>query len=134
MTIALSVSDTTEATLSHADLTFTEANWSTAQTVTLSSVDDWQADGAQPVRVVFDAPASEDPEYAALAAPLFSSSPISTTTSEGYQIRTTHKEDAPLYVAHSYYHAMITDLDDRANNQLPADFQWRSGARPGEPG
>src|SRR4029079_18477532 len=69
VTIALSVSDTTEATLSHADLTFTEANWSAAQTVTLSSVDDWQADGAQPVRVFFDSPASEDPEYAALVAP-----------------------------------------------------------------
>jgi GH43 family beta-xylosidase len=126
VTIALSVSDTTEATLSHADLTFTKANWSAAQTVTLSSVDDWQADGAQPVRVFFDSPASEDPAYAALVAPAdLELSNLDDDAGGGYQIRTTHMGDAPLYVAHSYYHAMITDLDDRANNQVPADFQWR---------
>ncbi|WP_437623797.1 family 43 glycosylhydrolase [Sorangium sp. So ce1151] len=126
VTIALGVSDTTEASLSHADLTFTEASWSTAQTVTLSSVDDWQADGAQPVRVAFGSPASEDPEYAALAAPAdLELSNLDDDVGGGYQLRTAHTGDAPLYVAHSYYHAMITNLDDRANNQLPADFQWR---------
>ncbi|WP_437868765.1 AbfB domain-containing protein [Sorangium sp. So ce363] len=127
VTLALRVSDTTESTLSHAGLTFTEANWNAAQTVTLSSVDDWVADGAQPVRVVFDAPVSEDPAYAALAAPAaLELSNLDDDVGGGYQLRTTHTEsDAPLYVAHSYYHAMITHLDDRANNQVPADFQWR---------
>ncbi|WP_437693043.1 family 43 glycosylhydrolase [Sorangium sp. So ce176] len=126
VTIALSVSDTTEATLSHAELTFTEANWSAAQTVTLSSVDDWQTDGAQPVRVVFGSPASEDAAYAALAAPaVLELSNLDDDVGGGYQLRTTHTEGAPFYVAHSYYHAMITNLDDRANNQVPADFQWK---------
>jgi GH43 family beta-xylosidase len=126
VTIALGVSDTTEATLSHADLTFTAADWDAAQTVTVTSVDDWQVDGAQPVRVIFDTPVSADPEYALLAAPDdIELSNLDDDVGGGYHIRTAYVEGAPFYVAHSYYHSMITTLDDRANYQVPADFQWR---------
>lgn len=126
VTMALSVSDSTEATLSRADLTFTAANWSVAQTVTVSSVDDWQIDGAQPVRVVFSAPVSDDPEYVALDAPVdLELSNLDDDVGGGYHIRTAYVEQAPFYVAHSYYHAMITAVEDRASSQVPADFEWR---------
>ena len=45
VTIGLSSSDTTEGTVSPASLTFTTANWNTAQTVTVTGVDDALDDG-----------------------------------------------------------------------------------------
>lgn len=43
-----------------------------------------------------------------------------------FKIRSTYSENgAPCYVAHSWYHAMITSLDDAANGQLPDDFRWK---------
>lgn len=45
VTIALSSSDTTEGTVSPASLTFTTANWDTAQTVTATGVNDGADDG-----------------------------------------------------------------------------------------
>ena len=47
VTVAVSSSDTGEATVSPATLTFTEANWNTAQTVTVTGVNDDNADGHQ---------------------------------------------------------------------------------------
>ena len=52
MTIGLSSSDTTEGTVSPASLTFTTANWSSAQTVTVTGVDDAIADGHQRYSIV----------------------------------------------------------------------------------
>ena len=46
VTIALSSSDTTEGTVGPASLTFTNANWNVAQTVTVTGVDDAVVDGA----------------------------------------------------------------------------------------
>lgn len=63
VTIALSSSDTGEATVSPASLTFTAANWSTGQTVTATGVDDTAADGPQPYYVVTGAATSSDPTY-----------------------------------------------------------------------
>src|SRR5690606_15483405 len=45
VSIALSSSDTTEGTAAPASLTFTAANWNIAQTVTVTGVDDNEADG-----------------------------------------------------------------------------------------
>ncbi|MFK0733225.1 MAG: ExeM/NucH family extracellular endonuclease, partial [Gloeotrichia echinulata HAB0833] len=45
VTIALSSANTAEGTVSPTSLTFTAANWNTAQTVTLTGVDDQVADG-----------------------------------------------------------------------------------------
>ena len=47
VTIGLSSSDTTEGTVSPASLTFTAANWNTAQTVTVTGVNDAVDDGDQ---------------------------------------------------------------------------------------
>jgi hypothetical protein len=54
-----------------------------------------------------------------------------------FRVRTsTLLEGAPTYLAHSYYHAMLTTLDDRTHGQLAEDFLWRivpGLADPGDP-
>jgi hypothetical protein len=47
VTVAVSSSNTGEGTVDNATLTFTEANWNTAQTVTVTGVNDNNADGHQ---------------------------------------------------------------------------------------
>jgi hypothetical protein len=59
--------DPSEATASPATVTFTAANWSTAQTVTLTVVDDALADGSQQTVVAVD-DAQSDPAFAGLTA------------------------------------------------------------------
>ncbi|OIO89861.1 MAG: hypothetical protein AUJ92_20345 [Armatimonadetes bacterium CG2_30_59_28] len=63
VTIGLSISDTTEGAVSPSSLTFTTANWSTAQTVTVTGVDDWVDDGDIGYTVVTAAATSADANY-----------------------------------------------------------------------
>ena len=65
MTIALSASDATEGTISHASLTFTSGNWTTAQTVTVTGVNDGIADGNVDYTILTTA-TSADTTYAAI--------------------------------------------------------------------
>jgi hypothetical protein len=69
VTLSFHSSDTSEGVPSITSVTFTPANWSSPQLVTVTGQDDPTADGNQPYEIVFDAPVSEDPEYANLAAP-----------------------------------------------------------------
>jgi hypothetical protein len=57
--------DTTEVSLSTTSLTFTDADWSTPQTVTLTGVDDAESDGAVLVTIqtFVDTLATTDPAY-----------------------------------------------------------------------
>ncbi|MBO9664109.1 choice-of-anchor U domain-containing protein [Dokdonella sp.] len=64
VTIALSSSDTGEGTVSPASITFTAANWSSAQTVTVSGVDDALDDGDVAYTIVTAPATSSDPGYA----------------------------------------------------------------------
>ncbi|MGC1516180.1 MAG: gliding motility-associated C-terminal domain-containing protein, partial [Maribacter sp.] len=69
--VVLSVTsgDLTEGTVSPATLTFTQANFNTAQTVTLSPVDDPQVDGSAGYNItVAVVPASSDDSFDALPA------------------------------------------------------------------
>jgi len=66
--IALSSSDTTEGTVSPASLTFTNANWNSAQTVTVTGVDDALVDGNQTYQINLASPTSGDASFAALTA------------------------------------------------------------------
>lgn len=127
VTIALSSGDLTEATVSPATMTFTNADWQVPKTVTVTSVDDWTSDGSMNVPVLRTAPTSADARYASLpSSTLVTVSNADDDVGGGYRLRTTHAEDgAPFYVAHSYYHAMITTLTDTANSQRPGDFEWR---------
>src|SRR5258706_413060 len=52
VTIGLSSSDLTEGTVAPASLSFTSANWNTAQTVTVTGADDFVSDGAVPDTIV----------------------------------------------------------------------------------
>src|SRR5204863_324878 len=63
VTIGLSSSDLTEGTVSPASLTFTSGNWNTAQTVTVTGVDDFGADGAVAYTIVTAAAISTNPGY-----------------------------------------------------------------------
>ena len=64
--INLSDNDTGEATVSASALTFTASNWSTAQTVTVTGVDDNFADGSQTVLITVSVDNSSDAAYATL--------------------------------------------------------------------
>ena len=68
VTIGLSSSDTTEGTVSASSLTFTAANWNTAQTVTVTGVDDAVVDGDVAYTVVTAAAVSSDSAYNGLDA------------------------------------------------------------------
>jgi alpha-tubulin suppressor-like RCC1 family protein len=63
VTIPVSSSDTTEATVSPASLVFTSSNWSTPQTVTVTGVNDASADGTQNFTIVLGAATSADTAY-----------------------------------------------------------------------
>jgi hypothetical protein len=64
--VPVSSLDTTEGTVSTASLTFTPADWSTPQTVTVTGVDDGLADGDQPYTVVLGVVTSADSGYSGL--------------------------------------------------------------------
>ncbi|HIE79014.1 MAG TPA: hypothetical protein EYP92_09485, partial [Candidatus Thioglobus sp.] len=60
ITVAVSSSNTSEGTVSPATLTFTEANWDTSQTVTVTGVDDSNTDGHQDYDISLSAIVSVD--------------------------------------------------------------------------
>ncbi|MEO8216430.1 MAG: Calx-beta domain-containing protein [Acidobacteriota bacterium] len=66
VTIVLSSSDSTEGTVAPSSLTFTPANALTAQTVTVTGVDDTLADGNIAYTIVTAPASSTDPKYAGL--------------------------------------------------------------------
>ena len=68
VTIGLSLTDTTEASLSTTTLTFTSANWNTPQTVTLTGLDDLIDDGDVAYTLVTAAASSSDANYNGLNA------------------------------------------------------------------
>ncbi|MEW5845404.1 MAG: Ig-like domain-containing protein [Bacteroidota bacterium] len=63
VTINLSSSNTAEGTVSPASVTFTSANWSTPQTITITGVDDDIDDGNISYTIVTASAVSTDPKY-----------------------------------------------------------------------
>jgi len=86
VTIALSSSDTTEGTVSPTSLTFTPTNGTTAQTVTVTGVDDTEVDGDIAYTIVTGAAVSDDTNYNGLDP-----ADVSVTNTDN---------DASLVVAH----------------------------------
>jgi hypothetical protein len=66
VTVAVSSSDTTEGTVSTSLLTFTPLNWSTAQVVTVTGVNDRFVDGNIGYTVVLNAAVSADARYSGI--------------------------------------------------------------------
>jgi len=64
VTIPVATTLAGEGTAAPATLAFTQANWNTPQTVTVTGADDAIADGDQPYMIVLDAADSTDPRYA----------------------------------------------------------------------
>lgn len=67
-TIGLRSSDTTEGAVNPTSLTFTNSNWNTPQTVTVTGQDDGIVDGPISYMVITDPAVSDDPEYKDLNA------------------------------------------------------------------
>ncbi|OQW33699.1 MAG: hypothetical protein A4C66_04015, partial [Nitrospira sp. HN-bin3] len=63
VTLTLSVSDGTEASLSTTTLVFDSTNWNIPQTVTISGLQDLIADGDQSIRIITSALSSSDSSY-----------------------------------------------------------------------
>jgi gliding motility-associated-like protein len=63
VTFELSLSDTTEGSLSATQLTFTSENWNTEQTITISGVDDGLTDGDVTYQLITANTASDDTKY-----------------------------------------------------------------------
>src|SRR5438132_1713999 len=63
VSIGLSSSNTAEGTVSPASVTFTSANWNTPQTVTVTGVNDFVADGNIAYTIVTAAATSADANY-----------------------------------------------------------------------
>src|SRR5262249_58542326 len=63
VTIGLTSSDLTEGTVAPASVTFTNANWNVAQTVTVTGVDDAIADGNIAYTIVTAPATSSDANY-----------------------------------------------------------------------
>ncbi len=66
VTISVSSDDTGEGTVAPATLTFTSQNWNTAQTVTVTGVDDAVDDGDQDYSIVLAAAQSTDTNYSGI--------------------------------------------------------------------
>lgn len=66
VTVPISSSDTTEGTVSSSTLTFTNGNWSTPQTVTVTGVADSTNDGPVSYTVTLDATTSSDSNFSGI--------------------------------------------------------------------
>ncbi len=69
VTFMLMSSDTTEASVAPASVTFTSANWSSPRTITVDGVDDALADGDQPFTIRILPATSTDTNYAGIDPP-----------------------------------------------------------------
>ncbi|MYJ09665.1 MAG: hypothetical protein F4086_05070 [Gemmatimonadetes bacterium] len=67
VTVPVTSGDPGEAMVSRTGVEFTPTHWSTPQTVTITGVDDGEADGPQTVEVTVGRPVSPDGKYASLA-------------------------------------------------------------------
>ena len=89
VTIGLSSSDTTEGTVAAGGVTFTAANWNTAQTVTVTGVNDDLDDGDVAYTIVTAAATSADANYNGIERRRRVASPTPTTTRPASRSRPT---------------------------------------------
>jgi hypothetical protein len=90
VTIGVSSGDTTEGTVSTDQLLFTPSNWDTPQTVTVTGVDDDDADGDVFYSIVLAAASSGDSEYNGLDP-----DDVSATNEDDEGVKTYSSTDVP---------------------------------------
>ncbi|MBF0286917.1 MAG: S8 family serine peptidase, partial [SAR324 cluster bacterium] len=67
VTIPISISDTTEGSVSTSSLTFTNSNWNATQSVTVTGIDDNIIDGNQTLSIILGTVSSSDSDYNGLS-------------------------------------------------------------------
>ncbi|MEG4202206.1 Calx-beta domain-containing protein, partial [Microcoleus sp. Pol12A5] len=114
VTIGLNTDNAAEGTVSPASITFTPANWKTAQPVTVTGVNDSIVDGNIDYKIVTELAVSDDPNYKLDAADVsitnkdddtagISITPTQTTATEGgatgsYELKLTSEPKLPVTI------------------------------------
>ncbi len=93
--IPVSIYDTSVATIDKASLTFTSANWSTPQVVTISPTNDVVNDGPQNTSVVFDISTSADGDYNGIPPTTFT---VTTNDDDAAGVLITQPSNPPYLV------------------------------------
>ena len=112
--IPISLPDGTEGTISTESLTFTNANWSTPQTVTLTGIQDYLNDGDAVYQVILGTASSGDPNFSGLNPADLSVTNLEVpnlapvNTVPGTQ---TTNEELPLVFMAGTNPVSVTDLD-----------------------
>src|SRR5437773_2639537 len=134
VTIGLSSSDLTEGTVAPASLTFTPANWNTAQTVTVTGVDDYAVDGTVAYTIVTAAATSTDASYNGLNAADVAVTNTDDDTSSGVDLRLTADRDPvesgqPVrYTLEIRNRTSINLTNFVVQNELPPRFGYLPGS------
>ena len=95
VTVTVTASDSTELSVSPSTLTFTSSNWSTAQEVTVTGVEDNVVDGARWADLSFSA-SSSDSKYSALSISSITSIPVTDS-------RTGRQQDSYISAGRKFY-------------------------------
>ena len=117
VTVGLSTSDATEGTVLPASLTFTSANWNTAQTVTVTGVNDDLDDGDIAYSIVTAAATSADGELQRDQRRPTSASRTPTTTRPGSRSR--HQRPHDRSRRHRHVHRRPRCAADRRRDGRP---------------
>jgi hypothetical protein len=130
--VPLSSSDTTEATVSPAQLVFTPANWATPQLATVIAVADGVKDGDQPFSVVVGKAVSRDPNYISVVAPAVAGTVLDQNTAantgvamSSYEL-VSRKQDKKTGLWEYQYNAVLTN-NGAAVHSVTADVASAPG-------
>jgi len=133
VTIGLSSSDPSEGTVAPASLTFTTGNWNTAQTVTVTGVDDFGVDGNVPYTIVTAAAASADGAYNGTNGPDVSVTNLDDDTNFGVDLRLSSDRDRvesgqPVRYTLEIRNRTSVNLPNfEVQNELPPRFGYLPG-------
>ncbi len=133
VTIGLSSSDITQGTVSPAKLVFTGDNWATAQTVTVTGVDDLIVNGDHLYTIITAPAVSNDPNYEALNAPDVSVTNIETDM-PGFVVKPTSgltTQPAPVNKTATFTVRLGTQPSDTVTFTLASNNSNEGTAAPG---
>ncbi len=130
VTIALSVSDGTEASLSTNALIFTAANWDQTQTVTLTGLQDYANDGDTSYTLLTAAASSTDSAYDGLAVAdvlLTNLEVANTAPAITSPVTQSIDEDTPLIFSSANGNALVVSDDDAGDNPVQIGLSANDG-------